>query len=149
MINHSAAPWAPSVPPEVGGSGDKGESSILTRAPAGCCAGFSQGVPASCLLSLDWGLLEGKASWGYIFCPWNPACIWYNLRLTPRDFQIFMAEPFPPPKLSLQGTQSGAGEPGVGERLRGRWTRGTRAGECGRTQQGRHAPPGAGHRPCP
>lgn len=58
----------------------------------------------ACLPSLDWGLLGGRASCGRTFCPWNPACFWHSLYSTPRNFQILVAEPFPPPTLSHQGT---------------------------------------------
>lgn len=95
------------------------------------------------------GAARRQGHLGICLLSWNPACIWYSYHSPSRDFQILMAEPFPPPKLSLQGTQSGVGKPGIGEWLRGQWRRDTQAGECGRGQQGRCSPPGAGHRPYP
>ena len=80
----------------------------MKRASAGGCAGFSKFASTFCLLSLDWGHLEGSGC-RHSFCPCSPACIWNSLHSTARDFQISAAEPFPPPTFSTGNTQQCSG----------------------------------------
>lgn len=71
-------------------------------------------------------------------------CLAHGFHSTPRNFQISVAKPFPPPKLRPPGTYGSAG----GTAHRRDREEVARPGKWHQEWEGRHPPPGAGHPPC-